>query len=149
MKDLFECPELLPENVQTILSHYNDLEIERGIQYADLMQMSVEMAKNGYSFDFYLDGVPYNLHKIKAKFHLLLGRSEYTADNNIAKLELLLKQFAISEGEKTFKKSDIVPIKDANDYMKKELWIEDDKYNGENVTFIHWYNEQFYIIQTN
>ena len=65
MKDLFECPELLPENVQTILSHYNDLEIERGIQYADLMQMSVEMAKNGYSFDFYLDGVPYNLQKIK------------------------------------------------------------------------------------
>jgi len=64
MKDLFECPELLPENVQTILNHYNDLEIERGVQYSDLIQMGKEMAENGYSFDFYLDGVPYNLQKI-------------------------------------------------------------------------------------
>ena len=55
MKDLFEFPELLPENVQTILSHYNDLEIEKGVQYTDLIQMGKEMAKNGYSFDFYLD----------------------------------------------------------------------------------------------
>jgi hypothetical protein len=64
MKDLFECPELLPENVQTILSHYNDLEIERGIQYADLMQMGKELAYYGYEFDFYLDCIPYNLQKI-------------------------------------------------------------------------------------
>lgn len=83
------------------------------------------------------------------KFHLLLERSEYTSDNDITKLEPLLKEFAISEGQKTFKKSDIVSIKDANDYMKEELWIENNKYNGEDVTFIHWYNKQFYIIQTN
>jgi len=86
---------------------------------------------------------------MNTKFHLLLERSEYTSDNDIAKLEPLLKEFAISEGEKTFVKSDIVSIKDANDYMKEELWIQDNKYNGEDVTFIHWYNEQFYIIQTN
>jgi inorganic pyrophosphatase len=65
MKDLFEFPELLPKNVQTILSHYNDLEIERGIQYTDLIQMGKELANYGYSFDFYLDCIPYNLQKIK------------------------------------------------------------------------------------
>ena len=86
---------------------------------------------------------------MNTKFHLLLERSEYTSDNDITKLEPLLKDFAISEGEKTFKKSDVVSIQDANDYMKEELWIENNKYNGEDVTFIHWYNEQFYIIQTN
>lgn len=64
MKDLFECPELLPENVQTILSYYNDLEIERGIQYTDLIKMGKEMAIYGYEFDFYLDCIPYNLQKI-------------------------------------------------------------------------------------
>lgn len=64
-KDLFECPELLPKNIQAILSRYNALEIERGIQYADLIQMGKEMAENGYSFDFYLDCIPYNLKKIK------------------------------------------------------------------------------------
>ena len=86
---------------------------------------------------------------MNTKFHLLLERSEYTSDNDITTLEPLLQDFAKSEGVKTFFKSDIVSINDANDYMKEELWIEDNKYNGEEVTFIHWYNEQFYIIQTN
>lgn len=86
---------------------------------------------------------------MNTKFHLLLERSEYTSNNDISKLEPLLQEFAKSEGQKTFVKSDVVSINDANDYMKEELWIEDNKYNGEDVTFIHWYNEQFYIIQTN
>jgi hypothetical protein len=86
---------------------------------------------------------------MNTKFHLLLERSEYTSDNDITKLEPLLEEFAKSEGVKTFFKSDIVSINDANDYMKEELWIENNKYYDEDVTFIHWYNEQFYIIQTN
>ena len=65
MKDLFECPELLPENIQAILSRYNALEIEKGVQYADLMQMGKEMAIYGYEFEFYLDCIPYNLKKIQ------------------------------------------------------------------------------------
>lgn len=64
-KDLFECPNKLPSKIQAILRRFNDLEIERGIQYADLIQMGKEMANYGYRFDFYLDCVPYNLKKIK------------------------------------------------------------------------------------
>jgi hypothetical protein len=64
MTDLFECPELLPENIQAILSRYNDLEIEKGVQYADLIKMGKELANYGYQFDFYLDCIPYNLQKI-------------------------------------------------------------------------------------
>ena len=64
MKDLFECPNKLPSKIQAILKRFNDLEIERGIQYADLIQMGKEMANYGYIFDFYLDCVPYNLKKI-------------------------------------------------------------------------------------
>jgi hypothetical protein len=63
-KDLFEAPELLPAPVQLILSRYNDLEIEKGIQYTDLINMGKEMAIYGYSFDFYLDCIPYNLKKL-------------------------------------------------------------------------------------
>ena len=63
-KDLFEQPSKLPKKIQAILRQYNDLEMERGIQYADLIRMGKEMAENGYSFDFYLDCVPYNLQKI-------------------------------------------------------------------------------------
>ena len=64
MKDLFETPEKLPKNVQAIIGHYNDLEIEKGIQYTDLIQMGKEMANYGYTFEFYLDCVPYNLKQI-------------------------------------------------------------------------------------
>jgi hypothetical protein len=63
-KDLFEAPELLPSPIKAILSRYNDLEIEKGIEYTDLINMGKEMAVYGYSFDFYLDCVPYNLKKI-------------------------------------------------------------------------------------
>ena len=85
---------------------------------------------------------------MNTKFHLLLDRSEYATDN-IKQLEKRLKNFAISEGEKTFFSSAIVSIEDTSEDTKQELWIENNKYNGEDVTFIHWYNEQLYIIQTN
>lgn len=64
MNDLFETPELLPKNIQAILSRYSDLEIENGIQYTDLIKMGKELAIYGYEFDFYLDCIPYNLQKI-------------------------------------------------------------------------------------
>jgi len=64
-KDLFECTNKLPRKIKAILRRFNDLEIERGIQYSDLIQMGKEMAIYGYSFDFYLDCIPYNLQKIK------------------------------------------------------------------------------------
>jgi hypothetical protein len=65
MQDLFEKPNLLPTKVQAILNQFNDLEIEKGIQYADLINLGQELAIYGYEFDFYLDCVPYNLKKVK------------------------------------------------------------------------------------
>ena len=63
-KDLFENPEALPKKIQAILSRYNALEIEKGIEYTDLINMGKEMAIYGYIFDFYLDCIPYNLKKL-------------------------------------------------------------------------------------
>jgi hypothetical protein len=65
MKDLFETPKKLPKKVQAILSRFNDLEIEKGIEYTDLIKMGKELAYFGYEFDFYLDCIPYNLKKVK------------------------------------------------------------------------------------
>lgn len=64
MNDLFETPELLPIEVNAILSRYNALEIDKGIEYTDLINMGKEMAIYGYEFDFYLDCIPYNLKKL-------------------------------------------------------------------------------------
>lgn len=63
-KDLFENPETLPPKIQAILSRYNALEIEKGIEYSDLINMGKEMANYGYEFEFYLDCIPYNLKKL-------------------------------------------------------------------------------------
>ena len=63
-KDLFETPSKLPKKVKAILRQYNDLEMEKGIQYADLIRMGKDLANYGYQFDFYLDCIPYNLQKI-------------------------------------------------------------------------------------
>jgi hypothetical protein len=64
MIDLFESPELLPNNVKAILSTYADIETEKGIQYSDLINMGKELAICGYEFEFYLDCIPFNLKKI-------------------------------------------------------------------------------------
>jgi hypothetical protein len=66
-KDLFKTLGLLPAPVQRILNFYNALEIHRGLQYTDLIQMGKELAVYGYEFDFYLDCVPYNLKKTNIK----------------------------------------------------------------------------------
>jgi hypothetical protein len=85
---------------------------------------------------------------MQTKFHLLLDRSEYTS-TDIIPLQSMLKDYAHSEGAKTFQKTSIVSINDLTSSEIEEAWIEDNKYNGEDVTFIHWYNKHFYIIQTN
>lgn len=82
------------------------------------------------------------------KFHLLLDRSEYTS-TDIIPLESMLLGYAQSEGETNWQKSSIVSIQDTSDDTKEELWIQDNKFNGEDVTFIHWYSKLWYIIQTN
>jgi hypothetical protein len=66
-KDLFEKPELLPNPIKAILSRYNAIEIDKGIEYTDLINMNKELAVYGYIFDFYLDCVPYNLRKTNIK----------------------------------------------------------------------------------
>ena len=85
---------------------------------------------------------------MSTKFHLLLDRSEY-ASTDIIPLESMLLDYAKSEGETNWQKSSIVSIQDTSDDTKEELWIQDNKLNGEDVTFIHWYSKLWYIIQTN
>ena len=60
-----------------------------------------------------------------------------------------MKEFAISEGAIDFSKTSVVSIDETPQCLFDELWIEDKKYNGLNVSFIHWYSNLFYIIQTN
>jgi len=59
-EDLFENYDELPVNIQDVLSSYQD---EDG-DYADLEEMQKELKPLGYTFDYGLDAVPFNLRKI-------------------------------------------------------------------------------------
>lgn len=63
MEDLFESPQQLPSHIKTIIDKYDNGDNE--MDYMDLEDMKEEMELNGYTFDYYLDGVPFNLRKIK------------------------------------------------------------------------------------
>jgi hypothetical protein len=58
--DLFENPELLPDQIKLILDNY-ELDC---MTYSDCKKMLSEMEILGYTFEFGLDSVPYNLRQI-------------------------------------------------------------------------------------
>lgn len=70
MKDLFETPELIPENVQIILDTFDE---DTSNTYTELARLVNELEKIGYTFDYYLDAEPYGLRKINIKLNELEG----------------------------------------------------------------------------
>jgi hypothetical protein len=60
MVDLFEDPEKLPAKLRAFLLAFN----QSNQDYQDVLALLNSCEKIGYSFEFGLDSIPYNLHKI-------------------------------------------------------------------------------------
>jgi hypothetical protein len=60
IEDLFETPELIPNEVQSVLESFN----EDNDSYAELDRLLDELEPLGYIFSYYLDAEPYWLRKI-------------------------------------------------------------------------------------
>ena len=60
MEDLFEYPELWPANLRAILARY----MAKEQNYSNLIQLETELKKLGYSIEYGLDCIAYNLQKI-------------------------------------------------------------------------------------
>lgn len=58
--DLFEHPDKWPSNLKVILLHY----ITKEQSYSNLINLEKDLLKIGYSIEFGLDCVAYNLRKI-------------------------------------------------------------------------------------
>jgi hypothetical protein len=58
MTDLFETPELIPNNVMSILETFEDN------TYDECDRIQNELEQIGYTFDYYLDAEPFNLRKL-------------------------------------------------------------------------------------
>jgi hypothetical protein len=61
MLDLFEYPETWPAKLRALLLAY----LTKDQTYANLMQLETDLFKLGYSIEYGLDCIPYNLHKIQ------------------------------------------------------------------------------------
>jgi hypothetical protein len=61
MVDLFEYPEIWPAKLRALLFVY----ITKEQTYANLIQLEIDLKKLGYSIEYGLDCVAYNLQKIQ------------------------------------------------------------------------------------
>ena len=69
MKDLFETPELITNEVQLVLESFNE-DID---SYQELDRLLAELEPLGYTFDYYLDAEPYGLRPIDMELVELEG----------------------------------------------------------------------------
>jgi hypothetical protein len=69
MKDLFETPDLIPEEVQAVLETFD----EYASDYEELDRILAEIEPLGYTFDYYLNAEPYGLRPIGMALEELEG----------------------------------------------------------------------------
>lgn len=74
MKDLFETPHLIPQEVQAVL----DTLSEDANSYWELERIRIQVEKLGYTFDYGLDAEPYDLRPIDIELNQIEGYE----DNN-------------------------------------------------------------------
>lgn len=65
MKDLFKTPEKIPMAIRAIFA-----EIDDDLSYKELEILKEKVESLGYTFDYYLDAVPYNLRKINKQTYM-------------------------------------------------------------------------------
>jgi len=63
MVDLFEYPETWPANLRAILASY----MAKEQTYKNLIRLENELFKIGYSIEYGLDCIAYNLQKVETK----------------------------------------------------------------------------------
>lgn len=64
MNDLFWKLDLLPIEVQIIIEKYQLIDTDIGLNYSDLANMLNELEILGYTFEYGLDAIPFNLQKL-------------------------------------------------------------------------------------
>jgi hypothetical protein len=82
-KDLFETPEKMPKKLNAIFERYWE---EKGdsMDYQDMANMHKEVEAIGYTFDSYLDNVPYGLRPIGVELNELEGYDEMAKGGNLS-----------------------------------------------------------------
>lgn len=62
-KDLFTCPELMPPSLKEVVEKYLDGDLD----YVSLGKFKDECLALGFTFEYYLDAVPYALRSVEVE----------------------------------------------------------------------------------
>lgn len=73
MKDLFETPELIPSDVQSVFDTFDE-DAPNGYHELDRILTAIEPL--GYTFEYYLDAEPYALRPIGIELNQIEGYEE-------------------------------------------------------------------------
>ena len=103
MNDLFNTPEMWPDNLRALIDDFNESKQD----YQDLRKLLDLCRRIGFTFDFGLDCVPYNLEKIEKPLFSIHSISQLenrtfsvfraNIENTPEKLELAKKLFPSSD----------------------------------------------------
>ena len=70
--DLFEHYEMQPPKLKEVVDRW-DKKLTDGLSYDEVSQFLRDVEKVGYTFDYYLDAVPYGLRPIGIELNQLKG----------------------------------------------------------------------------
>jgi hypothetical protein len=65
MEDLFLTPEKLPDTVNNLIKNFQNSVDVGADRYAECEKLAASLKQEGYTFDYGLDGEPFNLQKIE------------------------------------------------------------------------------------
>ena len=66
VQDLFETPELIPLKVMNVFDTFD----QDADEYQELNRLLDKIEPLGYTFDYYLDAIPFNLRKMEDNLEL-------------------------------------------------------------------------------
>tara|TARA_R110000772_G_C12971370_1_gene404697 strand:- start:87 stop:284 length:198 start_codon:yes stop_codon:yes gene_type:complete len=65
MKCLFENYEKQPKKLRKICDKFEKIQARKGLSYKKCNKFLKNVQKIGFTFEYDLDAIPYNLHKIR------------------------------------------------------------------------------------
>ncbi|PWN59963.1 hypothetical protein [Chryseobacterium oncorhynchi] len=147
--NLFEHYDLMPESLKIIADKYNEILEDSDNQYKDLEKFLLEINEIGYTFDYYLDAVPYDLRPIsmseQLKLEALIDKEEgidkvdFVSEMVDARIKELNQQFvdALIKADEKLANEILDEVNFLNSYYKGERFIDQVYlYNKEIVTEI-------------
>jgi hypothetical protein len=73
--DLFETPDKIPGKVSSILKSFSK-KYGEDMEYRHTAEMLAQVEQVGYTFDYYLDNIPYGLRPLGIELHELEGHEK-------------------------------------------------------------------------